>query len=83
MVPLPCGRLSGLRPLEPPASALLRRGKARTLPKNRHFLPKMGVGNSGFAIRGGEGADYTSVTEAAEEQGPYFPAHFGKKKWSE
>ena len=22
---------------------------------------------------------WTSVTEAAEEQGPYFPAHFGKK----
>ena len=35
MVPLPCGRLSGLRPLEPPASALLRRDKPDTETKWR------------------------------------------------
>ena len=35
MVPLPCGRLSGLRPLEPPASALLRRDKPGTETKWR------------------------------------------------
>ena len=32
---LPCGRLSGLRPLEPPASALLRRDKPGTETKWR------------------------------------------------
>ena len=64
MVPLPCGRLSGLRPLEPP---VLKQSES-TVTCQRE-LPALWRGEFVFCERSGKGADYPSVTEVAEEQG--------------
>ena len=75
MVPLPRGRLSGLRPLEPPrhSTATQKQGIY-----SRIFADK-GRGKFRFCERAGEGVGCTPMTEAAQEQGVNFPAHYGKK----
>ena len=72
MVPLPCGRLSGLRPLEPPVlkqSGLSAVALAKVESTVTRVLPALWRGEFVFCERSGKGADYQSVTEAAEEQG--------------